>query len=63
MGEDHQLDPETQDMSQDQKKPLSIAERKAQAEADAILAQMFGYYAREETPRAVKTEYDAPYAA
>lgn len=50
-------------MANDQKKPLSIADRKAQAEADAVLAQMFGYFSREETPREVKTEYDALYAA
>ena len=44
-------------------KPLSIADRKAQIEADAVLALMFGYFTREEAPRAVITELDARRAA
>lgn len=35
-------------MTEHQTNPTNIAERKAQAEADAALAQMFGYYTREE---------------
>lgn len=50
-------------MAHDQKKPLSIADIKAQAQADAVLAQMFGYFSREEAPREVKTEYGTLYAA
>lgn len=35
-------------MTQAQSKPTNITDRKAQAEADAALAQMFGYYTRDE---------------
>lgn len=42
-------------MAQSQTNPTNIADRKMQAEADAALAQMFGYYTREE-PARVKTD-------
>ncbi|WP_411836754.1 hypothetical protein [Paracoccus sp. ME4] len=50
-------------MSQDTQKPLSIADRKRSQQADAALEQMFGYYAREDSPRAVVSELDARRAA
>ncbi|WCR00340.1 hypothetical protein [Paracoccus aestuarii] len=50
-------------MSHDSQKPLSIADRKRSLEADAVLDQMYGYYTREETPRAVVSDLDARRAA
>lgn len=44
-------------------KPLSIAARKRNAEADAVLDQMFAYFTRDEAPRPVITELDARKAA
>ena len=41
-------------MAQDTQ-PLSISARKLQAQADAVLDQMFAYFTREETPRVVET--------
>ncbi|MCZ0962697.1 hypothetical protein [Paracoccus benzoatiresistens] len=38
-------------MAQNNAQPLSLAARKLQAEADAVLDQMFGYFTREEAPR------------
>ena len=52
--EDHS-DPEDRTMAQNTAQPLSLAARKLQAEADAVLDQMFGYFTREEAPRAVET--------
>lgn len=43
-------------MTQPQTKPQSIADRKLQAEADAALAQMFGYFTREDVARADSQE-------
>ena len=40
-------------MAQNSVQPLSISARKLQAEADAVLDQMFGYFTREEAPRVV----------
>ncbi|WP_295049756.1 hypothetical protein [uncultured Paracoccus sp.] len=40
-------------MAQNTAEPLSISARKLQAEADAVLEQMFGYYTRDEMPRPV----------
>ncbi len=42
-------------MAQNNAQPLSIAARKLQAEADAVLEQMFGYFTREDAPRVVET--------
>nr|WP_162623628.1 hypothetical protein [Paracoccus saliphilus] len=50
-------------MLNEQTKPLSLAARKRSMEADAALDQMFGYFTRQETPRAVITELDARKAA
>lgn len=50
-------------MSTDTKKPLSIADRKRSLQADAALEQMYGYYSRDEAPRAVVSEFDAQRAA
>ena len=44
-------------------KTTSIAARKRSLEADAVLDQMFGYFTREEAPRAVISELDAQKAA
>jgi hypothetical protein len=52
--EDHS-DPEDRKMAQNNAQPLSIAARKLQAEADAVLEQMFGYFTREDAPRVVET--------
>ncbi|MBU2958903.1 hypothetical protein Q4511_16015 [Paracoccus sp. 1_MG-2023] len=49
-------------MSKDEK-TTSIAARKRSNEADAVLDQMFGYFAREDMPRAVISEFDAHKAA
>ena len=51
--EDHS-DPEDRTMAQDTQ-PLSISARKLQAQADAVLDQMFAYFTREEAPRVVET--------
>lgn len=50
-------------MSTTDQKPLSIADRKRNQAADAALDQMYGYYTRNETPRAVVSELDARRAA
>lgn len=47
----------------DANRTTSIAQRKLSAEADAVLDQMYGYFTREERPRAVTTEFDARRAA
>ena len=39
--------------------PLSISARKLQAQAEAVLDQMFAYYTREETPRVIETRHAA----
>ena len=41
-------------MAQDTQ-PLSISARKLQAQADAVLNQMFAYFTREEAPRVIET--------
>lgn len=43
--------------------PLSIEARKRGQQADAALEQLFGYYSRDDRPRAVITELDARTAA
>lgn len=48
--EDHS-DPENRTMAQNTSQPLSLGARKLQAQADAVLDQMFGYFTREEAPR------------
>lgn len=49
-------------MAQDSK-PLSIAERARNSEADAALEQMFGYFSRDERSRPIVSELDARQAA
>ena len=44
-------DPKDRTMAQNTAQPLSLAARKLQAQADAVLDQMFGYFTREEAPR------------
>lgn len=46
--------PKDRTMAQDTQ-PLSISARKLQAQADAVLDQMFAYFTREEAPRTVET--------
>lgn len=46
-------DPEDRTMAQNTAQPLRIGARKLQAEADAVLDQMFGYFTHEEAPRVV----------
>lgn len=50
-------------MTNAQTKPLSLAARKRSIEADAVLEQMFGYFTRQDTPRAVISDLDAQKAA
>ena len=50
-------------MSTANPKPLSIAERKRNLQADAVLDQMYSYFTREEMPRPVISELDARRAA
>lgn len=40
-------------MAQNTAQTFSIAARKLQTEADAVLDQMFGYFTRDEAPRAI----------
>lgn len=42
-------------MAQNTAQPLSISARKLQAQADAVLDQMFAYFTREEAPRVIET--------
>lgn len=42
-------------MAQNTAAPVSLAARTLQAEADAVLDQMFAYFTREETPRVIET--------
>lgn len=42
-------------MAQNNAQPLSISARKLQAQADAVLDQMFAYFTREEAPRVIET--------
>ena len=51
---ENHFDPKDRTMAQDTQ-PLSISARKLQAQADAVLDQMFAYFTREEAPRAVET--------
>ncbi|SEU09132.1 hypothetical protein [Paracoccus homiensis] len=45
-------------------KPLSIAEIKRNAIADAALEQMYAYFSRDDhAPRVIVTEYPLPLAA
>ena len=48
------LTPKDRTMAQDTQ-PLSISARKLQAQADAVLDQMFAYFTREEAPRVIET--------
>ena len=51
---ENHFDPKDRTMAQDTQL-LSISARKLQAQADAVLDQMFAYFTREETPRVVET--------
>lgn len=48
-------DPKDRTMAHTTVQPLNIQARKLQAEADAVLEQMFGYFTREEAPRVIET--------
>lgn len=41
----------TEKMAQTENRPLGLVARTLQAEADAVLEQMFGYFTREDAPR------------
>lgn len=47
--------PKDRTMAQNTAQPLSISARKLQAQADAVLDQMFAYFTREEAPRVIET--------
>lgn len=49
-------------MAQD-RKPASIAERAQNAQIDAVLDQMYGYFSREDRPRIVWTDLETRRAA
>jgi hypothetical protein len=51
---ENHFDPKDRTMAQDTQ-PLSISARKLQAQADAVLDQMFAYFTREEAPRVIET--------
>lgn len=50
-------------MPTDTNRPLSIADRKRNIDADAALDQMYSYFTRDEMPRPVISELDARRAA
>lgn len=52
-GREDNSDPEDRIMAQNTAQPFSISARKLQAEADAVLDQMFGYFTREEVSRVI----------
>lgn len=48
-------DPKDRNMTQTAAQPVSISARKPQADADAVLDQMFAYFTRDEMPNAIET--------
>ena len=53
--EDMNPDPKDRTMAHTTVQPLNIQACKLQAEADAVLEQMYGYFTRDEAPRVIET--------
>lgn len=47
-------DPKDRTMAQNTPQPVSRSARTVQAEADAVLDQMFAYFTRDESPRVIE---------